>query len=166
MNAAFTALARETRNQAAAAPSQRQRVTRLYRGALRAAMSWAVDREVFLTEAERLRARFDAFKGDFSQRSLGALEQGEQELASFAHPDAYVVPWMPGGSKFMRNPPPPPQVAFFEVDEKTGHGHLHAPENASTGTNTPVWPDMVPVTFRPKSNVSSYLVDFSKKTME
>ena len=38
--------------------------------------------------------------------------EGEEELASWTHPDNYVVPYMPGGSKFMRNPPPPLKAIF------------------------------------------------------
>ena len=39
-----------------------QRVTRLYRAALRTLDSWACDREIFLTRGEEIRARFNAHK--------------------------------------------------------------------------------------------------------
>lgn len=42
------------------------------------------------------------------------MREGEEELAKFTHPDPYVVPYMPGGSKFMRNPPPPLKAVFPE----------------------------------------------------
>ena len=140
MNRTFLEVAALARNQLAPPPTERQRVTRLYRNSLRLLMSWAVDRDVFLNEAEKLRARFDAYRGDFSSRAKGALEAGEREFASMAHPDGYVQPYMPGGSKFMRNPPPPMEMVYYE------HGHVHVPEEATTGTNTPQWPDHVPNT--------------------
>ena len=74
-----------------------------------------------------------------------------------AHPDNYVLPWMPGGSKFMRNPPPPPDVVYaFEKE----------PADARTGTNTPRWPDSVPITFRPVEEDTTYLVNFDRKEMK
>ena len=57
-------------------------------------------------------------------------------------------------SKFMRNPPPPPSVC-----DGTKFEDLQ-------GTDTPVWIDMVPITFRPIGSIESYLVDFGKKNME
>jgi oligopeptide transport system substrate-binding protein len=40
------------------------------------------------------------------------LREAEEELLAWTHPDNYVVPYMPGGSKFMRNPPPPLRAVF------------------------------------------------------
>lgn len=91
-----------------------QRVTRLYRKSLRTLESWAVDREIFLRESERIRARFNAYKhadaagGEVTR----VLREAEAELAEWVHPDMYTVPYMPGGSKFMRNPPPPLSACF------------------------------------------------------
>ena len=122
-----------------------QRVTRLYRNALRLQFSWAVQRSIYLEEAEKIRARFDALKNE-PKDSLAvklALQEGEAELAEKVHPDPYVVCWMPGGSKFMRNAPPPPPKGYD-----------------LTGTNTPVWPDMVPITYRPTGKIDSLLVDW------
>jgi hypothetical protein len=42
--------------------SHAQRVTRLYRAALRSLDSWACDREIFLARGEEIRARFTANK--------------------------------------------------------------------------------------------------------
>jgi NADH dehydrogenase (ubiquinone) 1 beta subcomplex subunit 9 len=161
MNKAFTAVAFEAKNHFQPTPNHTQQVQRLYRASLRVLQSWAVDRQVFLSEAEQLRKRFDQNKHvDKGIQGPALVEMGYQELESYAHPDSYVIPWMPGGSKFMRNPPPPPDVVYYH------DGHSHPPPEASKGTNTPVWPDMVPISFRPKSQVSGYLVDFAKKNME
>jgi hypothetical protein len=40
------------------------------------------------------------------------LREGEEELFSWIHPDMWTNPYMPGGSKFMRNPPPPLRAIF------------------------------------------------------
>jgi len=153
MNKAFKAVAEQTR-MAKPQLTHQQRVTRLYRNALRTTYHWSLDRRIWLEEAEKLRAKFDALKSEKpdSGKVRYALEQGEKYLASMVHPDPYCIPWMPGGSKFMRNPPPPPSVCGE-----------HYP---LTGTNTPVWPDMVPITFRPVGTWESMLVDFGKKNYE
>lgn len=39
-----------------------------------------------------------------------------EELHRFSHPDKYILPWMPGGSLFMRNPPLP-----FDVSHRSHH---------------------------------------------
>lgn len=38
------------------------------------------------------------------------MREGEEKLASFTHPDPWVNPYMPGGSRFMRNPALPLKV--------------------------------------------------------
>ena len=40
------------------------------------------------------------------------LREGEEELTTWIHPDMWTNPYMPGGSKFMRNPPPPLRAIF------------------------------------------------------
>jgi NADH dehydrogenase (ubiquinone) 1 beta subcomplex subunit 9 len=153
MNKAFREVAAQTRMKLPEL-THKQRVTRLYRNALRVTFSWALDRRIFLEEAEALRAKFDALKNESadSGKVRFALTEGERKLADMVHPDPYCIPWMPGGSKFMRNPPPPPAVCGE-----------HYP---LTGTDTPVWPDMVPITFRPVGTIESLLVDFGKKNYE
>jgi NADH dehydrogenase (ubiquinone) 1 beta subcomplex subunit 9 len=89
-----------------------QRVTRLYRRALRELNNWAIDRDLFCRESDKIRAEFDASRmlephGGLTQR---LVREAEEKVASFTHPDPYVKPYMPGGSKFMRNPAPPIKV--------------------------------------------------------
>ena len=92
--------------------SHQQRVTRLYRRSLRELNSWVIDRELFCQESELIRAQFDANRlldphGGLSQR---LIREAEEKVLKFTHPDPYVKPYMPGGSKFMRNPAPPLKV--------------------------------------------------------
>ncbi len=44
--------------------------------------------------------------------SARLLREGEEELFAWIHPDMWTNPYMPGGSKFMRNPPPPLRAIF------------------------------------------------------
>lgn len=147
---AFKEVAESARHQVGPL-THKQRVTRLYRNALRLQFSWAVDREIYLEKADEIRAEFDKLKDlpEKASRVQQALAEADEKLVKYTHPDPYVIPYMPGGSKFMRNSPPPPE-----------------PGLDLTGTNTPVWPDMVPITFRPFNSRDTLLVDFAKKTME
>mmetsp|Transcript_15093 Transcript_15093/g.60633 ORF Transcript_15093/g.60633 Transcript_15093/m.60633 type:complete len:136 (+) Transcript_15093:250-657(+) len=90
----------------------RRRPRRLYRRALKLTSSWAVDREIFCDEAEKLRAQFDANAAldPHSKKALVLVEKGEAMLAKNVHPDPYICPYMPGGTLYMRNPPLPKVV--------------------------------------------------------
>lgn len=90
---------------------QRQRVRLLYRHALKTTLSWAGHRDLFYIEANKRRAEFDANKDEADVETIDRLILlGEQKLAKVAHPDPYIVPWAPGGSKWARNAPVPSEV--------------------------------------------------------
>ena len=73
------------------AVSHAQRVTRLYRHALKNSLSWCMDRATWREEALRIRARFDANKAVQDRRLAVALvQQGEDELQNKLHPDPYL----------------------------------------------------------------------------
>ena len=130
-------------------------MARLYRKSLKVLSSWSVDREVFLNQAEQLRDRFQANRNCSSAMALRLLREGHEELFRNTHPDPYCVPYMPGGSLFMRNPPIPIDVCFPDGD---------IPEDAPRYT---VNPDMtVSKLDTGKSAVGSVLVDFTRKNME
>lgn len=76
---------------AAQAVAHRQRVTSLYRNSLKTLLSWAADRDIFFSEAEKIRQRFDANRNisDLSM-ALDKVKQGERELAEHRHPDPYI----------------------------------------------------------------------------
>eukprot|EP00546_Thalassionema_frauenfeldii_P007786 CAMPEP_0178922536 /NCGR_PEP_ID=MMETSP0786-20121207/16211_1 /TAXON_ID=186022 /ORGANISM="Thalassionema frauenfeldii, Strain CCMP 1798" /LENGTH=165 /DNA_ID=CAMNT_0020596917 /DNA_START=45 /DNA_END=542 /DNA_ORIENTATION=- len=155
LNAAFLAGATETKQKLVNIPHNQQ-VARLYRHGLKTLSSWAIDREVFLDEATKLRARFDANRGISGSNASRLLLEGQQELQDNTHPDPYVCAYMPGGTLYMRNPPLPIDVCFPE------------------GTEVPA--DAPKITFNPdmtvckeetgKSAVGSVLVDYAKKNME
>ena len=63
--------------------------------------------ELWLRDAAALRARFDAAASATPAAAARLLREGEEEALRATHPDLYTVAYMPGGSKFMRNPPLP-----------------------------------------------------------
>lgn len=63
MNTSFRAAVNEVRRTATETLTHKQRVTRLYRNALRTLDSWAADRELFHTEGQLIRDQFTAAKG-------------------------------------------------------------------------------------------------------
>ena len=71
------------------------------------------------------------------------------------HPDMYKIPDMPGGSKFMRNPPPPMSAVFPD-------GNM--PKDAPRYTLNPDLSICTPENGR--NATGTVLVDFYKKNME
>lgn len=130
-------------------------VARLYRHSLRTLLSWAIDRDVFNAEAEALRARFDSNRSATMAAATRLLQDGQDELFANMHPDAYKVPTMPGGSKFMRNPPLPMEVCFPDGD---------LPKDAPLYELNPDW--SVADEASGRNATGTVLVDFSKKNME
>ncbi|KAK9829644.1 hypothetical protein WJX72_007056 [[Myrmecia] bisecta] len=88
------------------AANQHIRTVRLYRHTLKTILSWAVDRELWFSEVERVRAEFykNSNVTDVNQRER-LLVKGQEKLREFQHPDPYIVPYRPGGSLYARNPP-------------------------------------------------------------
>mmetsp|Transcript_13156 Transcript_13156/g.15826 ORF Transcript_13156/g.15826 Transcript_13156/m.15826 type:complete len:163 (+) Transcript_13156:62-550(+) len=154
LNEAFQKAANETRQKLPQLTSN-QEVARLYRHSLKTLSSWAVDREVFIEEATDLRARFDSARGCAPAQAARLLREGQQELFDNTHPDPYIVPFMPGGSLFMRNPPLPMEICFPDGNY---------PADAPKYTVNPDMSKSTPETG--KSAVGSVLVDFTKKNME
>eukprot|EP00587_Corethron_hystrix_P013529 CAMPEP_0113306524 /NCGR_PEP_ID=MMETSP0010_2-20120614/5739_1 /TAXON_ID=216773 ORGANISM="Corethron hystrix, Strain 308" /NCGR_SAMPLE_ID=MMETSP0010_2 /ASSEMBLY_ACC=CAM_ASM_000155 /LENGTH=153 /DNA_ID=CAMNT_0000161205 /DNA_START=113 /DNA_END=574 /DNA_ORIENTATION=+ /assembly_acc=CAM_ASM_000155 len=110
MNATFRAAREQFRQKVDL--THTQEVARLYRKSLKVTLSWCIDREIFNEEATNLRARFEAQRDANPAAAARILREGQEELFEMSHPDPYCVPHMPGGSLFMRNPPPPLEVCF------------------------------------------------------
>ncbi|KAI8021777.1 NADH dehydrogenase [ubiquinone] 1 beta subcomplex subunit 9 [Camellia lanceoleosa] len=88
--------------------AQKERVRILYRRALKDTLNWAVHRHLFYQDASELRERFEANKNVENLEAIDRLiADGEASHNKWRHPDPYIVPWAPGGSKFTRNPTPP-----------------------------------------------------------
>ncbi|KAK1296655.1 NADH dehydrogenase [ubiquinone] 1 beta subcomplex subunit 9 [Acorus calamus] len=99
--------------------SQKERVRILYRKALKDTLNWSVHRYMFYPEADKLRQRFEANKNVEDLDTIDRLiEEAEVTYNKYQHPDPYIVPWAPGGSKFTRNPPPPPGVMGIQAESR------------------------------------------------
>ncbi|TQN66672.1 NADH dehydrogenase [ubiquinone] 1 beta subcomplex subunit 9 [Colletotrichum shisoi] len=95
--------------------STRQAALSLYRRSLKLALDWAVHRHLWRGQALYIRSLFEANRNVAdSRQKRELLAQTEKLLAKWKHPEPYVHPTAPGGSKYERNlrapildPPPP-----------------------------------------------------------
>ncbi|KAL1995362.1 hypothetical protein VTN49DRAFT_1549 [Thermomyces lanuginosus] len=78
----------------------------LYRRALKTALDWAVQRQLWRGQAVYIRSLFDANRNvrDPRQQQI-LLRETEKLLDEWKHPDPYKAPTAPGGSKYERNLP-------------------------------------------------------------
>ncbi|KAI9181515.1 hypothetical protein LWI28_015796 [Acer negundo] len=94
--------------------AQKERVRILYRRALKDTLNWAVHRHLFYRDADDLREKFEANKHVSDLDTIDRLiDNAEATYNNFRHPDPYIVPWAPGGSKFCRNPTPPAGIEII-----------------------------------------------------
>ncbi|KAK9839968.1 hypothetical protein WJX74_001246 [Apatococcus lobatus] len=100
---------------------QKQRAVALYRRSLKVLSDWAVHRDLFYTESEKLRTQFEANSTADLHHTERLLERGEQQLLKWKHPDPYIVAYAPGGSLFQRNPPFPPEMHQHLDFGREGH---------------------------------------------
>ncbi|ROV89347.1 hypothetical protein VMCG_09616 [Cytospora schulzeri] len=88
--------------------SSRQAALSLYRRSLKLALDWAVHRNLWRGQAIYIRSLFEANRNITNPRQQRALlKETEKLLDTWKHPDPYVPPTAPGGSKFERNLPAP-----------------------------------------------------------
>ncbi|CCG82012.1 Putative uncharacterized protein [Taphrina deformans PYCC 5710] len=87
--------------------TNRSRVASLYKRALKLSRDWTVHRDQWRIEAMDIRRRFEENLHVQNPRLLERLlEKTESELQLKKHPDPYIVPTAPGGSKWERNTKP------------------------------------------------------------
>lgn len=87
----------------------------LYRRSLKLALDWSVHRDVWRGQALYIRSLFEKNRAVTDPRLQRALlKETEKLLEKWKHPDPYIPPTAPGGSKYERNlqvpnldPPPP-----------------------------------------------------------
>lgn len=89
-----------------------QRVTRLYRASLRTSRDWIIDYDMWIADAQKIQARFQANKHKSVTEGRYLVEKGMAELLQKRHPDPYIPIYAPGSSKYQRNVPPPPEVCY------------------------------------------------------
>ncbi|EMR08454.1 hypothetical protein PNEG_03284 [Pneumocystis murina B123] len=82
----------------------RSRALSLYRRSLKLSLDWCVRRDIWRLEALKIRSRFESNKNIHDPRLLLAIfDETEEILKKYRHPDPYIVPTSPGGSKWERN---------------------------------------------------------------
>ncbi|KAF9420071.1 hypothetical protein BGZ94_009227 [Podila epigama] len=84
--------------------AHRRLVQSLYKRSLKTAQDWYIDTNLFRRKAVELRIQFDANKNLTHPRQIAnAIQEAERQLAELRHPDPYLYPTAPGGTKFERN---------------------------------------------------------------
>lgn len=122
--------------------SHQQTVTRLYRNILRTNLDFSVTREQYISKCQATHDLFRENQHVPKTQAKGLIEEGLIWLRENVHPKPYTRNYMPGGSKYMRNPTPPVELQY--------HGE-EIPEGAYTGTNTPMHLDSIPISIRPEN---------------
>ncbi|KAK0491416.1 hypothetical protein IW261DRAFT_1413724 [Armillaria novae-zelandiae] len=83
-------------------------VKSLYKRYLKNELDWTVTRSIWRAKALLIRAEFEKNRNVHDPRALAViLERAEAELAAKKHPDPYISPLFPNGTKWERNTPPP-----------------------------------------------------------
>ncbi|KAH9988418.1 NDUFB9, NADH-ubiquinone oxidoreductase [Russula vinacea] len=87
--------------------AHRRYVKSLYKRMLENERNWVVRYDLYRARACAVRAEFERNRNVHDPRALAAiLEKAEEELARKRHPDPYIHPTFPGGTKWERNLPP------------------------------------------------------------
>ncbi|KAF8238995.1 NDUFB9, NADH-ubiquinone oxidoreductase [Tricholoma matsutake] len=82
-------------------------VKSLYKRFLQNSLDWTIRRDLWRAQALQIRAEFERNRNVHDPRELAViLERAEAELASKKHPDPYISPLFPGGTKWERNTAP------------------------------------------------------------
>ncbi|KAM9886995.1 hypothetical protein OXX80_013969 [Metschnikowia pulcherrima] len=85
-----------------------KRVSSLFRRALRIAFDSNLKFDAYRQETIRIRSLFEANKKISDPNELeNVIATTRAKLVEYAHPDPYIPPLRPGGSKYERNLPPP-----------------------------------------------------------
>ncbi|GEQ66906.1 hypothetical protein JCM33374_g569 [Metschnikowia sp. JCM 33374] len=85
-----------------------KRVSSLFRKALRIAFDSNLKFQTYRQETIRIRSQFESNKHISDPNELEAvIAKARARLSEYAHPDPYIPPLRPGGSKYERNLPSP-----------------------------------------------------------
>lgn len=85
-----------------------KRVSSLFREALRTAFDHSMKFDIYREQTIKIRQQFNANKHISDPQELEKVIQfTRSKLAEWKHPDPYIPPSRPGGTKYQRNIPPP-----------------------------------------------------------
>ncbi|CAD1813406.1 Complex 1 protein (LYR family) protein [Candida parapsilosis] len=83
-----------------------KRVSSLFRQALRTAFDHSLKFDLYRAQTINIRSQFDANKHVSNAEELEHLiKLTEAKLKEWKHPDPYIPPCRPGGTKYQRNIP-------------------------------------------------------------
>jgi len=88
-------------------------VKSLYKRFLTNELNWAIRRDAWRQRAVQIRAEFERNRNIKDPRALAEIfAKAEARLKETLHPDPYIPPMYPGGTKWERNLPPPVEPIF------------------------------------------------------
>lgn len=83
-----------------------KRVSSLFRQALRTAFDHSLKFDLYRAQTINIRSQFEANKHVSNPEELeGLIKATEAKLKEWKHPDPYIPPCRPGGTKYQRNIP-------------------------------------------------------------
>jgi len=83
--------------------AHRRHVCSLYRQSLKLALDWCVDRPLWYRAAYAIRARFRENMDETDPRRIAKLVTDTQKMLNdYWHPDPYIHPESPGGTRYER----------------------------------------------------------------
>ncbi|KAF5209297.1 hypothetical protein E0198_004574 [Clavispora lusitaniae] len=81
-----------------------KRVASLFRQALRTAFDSSLKFDAYRRETIKIRSQFEANKHISDPNELeSVIQQAKAKLAEYAHPDPYIPPCRPGGTKYEKD---------------------------------------------------------------
>ncbi|KAF8338827.1 NDUFB9, NADH-ubiquinone oxidoreductase [Cantharellus anzutake] len=99
--------------------AHRFHVKSLYRRLLKNSLDWTIRRDIWRQQALEIRSEFERNRNVTDPRAIAdLLARGEAQLEATLHPDPYIPPSFPGGSKWERNLPPP-------IEPPVDYRHTH-----------------------------------------
>ncbi|KAF8735432.1 hypothetical protein AX14_002023 [Amanita brunnescens Koide BX004] len=102
--------------------AHRSYVKSLYKRYLNDSLDWTVGRDLWRPRALQIRAEFERNRDVHDPRALAAIfAKAEAYLAEIKHPDPYIAPTAPGGTKWERNIPPRCEAPFDHEAHAGGH---------------------------------------------
>ncbi|KAH8915044.1 hypothetical protein BT69DRAFT_1357063 [Atractiella rhizophila] len=102
--------------------AHRRYVQHLYRRALKGSLNWYIRHDEWRIKALHIRAMFEQNRQVRDPRAVAKLlAEAEKEVAKWDHPDPYIVPSFPGGTKWERNLPP---RIFSEKEKQEALAHM------------------------------------------
>ncbi|TDL29863.1 NDUFB9, NADH-ubiquinone oxidoreductase [Rickenella mellea] len=97
-------------------------VKSLYKRYLKNSLDWTIQRNLWRWKAVQIRAEFERNRNVHDPRALAIiLERAENDLAAMKHPDPYIHPASPDGTKWERNVPPVMGPIYDHESEPAHH---------------------------------------------